>query len=317
MAGFTDRAFRDLCKRHGADVVLTEFVQSDALLRNVPRVWRSIALGKEQRPAGVQIFGARPDSMARAATLVVERLRPDFIDINCGCPARNVVEQNAGAGLMREPLLAEQITKAVVAAAGAAGLPVTAKIRLGWDTQSINAVEFAKRLAGAGVAAISVHGRTRSQGYSGSADWNAIGRVAAAVAPLPVVGNGDIRDATGALRRWRESGVAGLMVGRGALGNPWLFAEIRAALRGEPPPAPPNAAARLTAMRELAAALAATRPDAPDIRWLLPRLLPFIHSAAGARKTRAALSSCRTLADLEALTAECAGGGAGEASAGQ
>ena len=192
MAGYTDVAFRALRKRHGADVVVSEFVQSESLRRDVERVWATLDFTESQRPAGIKIFGAVPESMAAAAQLIEARLRPDFIDINYGCPARNVVEQNAGAGLMREPELAAHIAGEIVRAVP--GTPVTAKMRLGWDTASIVAEDFARRLVGEGVQAITVHGRTRSQGYSGEADWNAIARVVAAVS-VPVIGNGDIRAA--------------------------------------------------------------------------------------------------------------------------
>ncbi|MDR3229236.1 MAG: tRNA dihydrouridine synthase DusB [Puniceicoccales bacterium] len=256
MAGFTDVAFRDLCKQHGADVVVTEFVQSEALLRNVPRAWRSVDFTEAQRPAGAQLFGAKPAQMARAARLVVERLRPDFIDINCGCPAENVVERNGGAGLMRKPELAAEIVAEVVRAVP--GTPVTAKMRIGWDAASIVAEEFAWRLEDAGASAITVHGRTKVQGYGGVADWDAIARVVAAVR-VPVVGNGDIRDGATAAQRLRESGVAGLMVGRAALGNPWLFGEIKAALRGEAAPAPPTEAERWATLRHYAEILARRR----------------------------------------------------------
>lgn len=312
MSGFTGSAFRALCRAAGADVVVTEFVQSEALRRDVVRAWRDIAFDAGDRPTGIQIFGASPPSMAAAAALLAERLRPDFIDINYGCPAHNVVEHNAGARLMQTPALAAEIASAVVAAAGAFGVPVTAKIRLGWDARSRNAVEFAQMLADAGVAAVTVHGRTRAQGYSGVADWEEIGRVAAALAPLPVVGNGDLRDAAGALRRWRESGVAGLMVGRAALGNPWLFGEIKAALRGLPPPAPPTVAERWDALENYAAALVRGAPDKSNIRWLLPRLIPFTQNLAGARKLRARLARCSTLADLSSEIAAARAGTTGD-----
>lgn len=306
MAGYTDIAFRDLCKVNGADVLLTEFVQATPLVRDIERTWRMIHFTPRQRPAGIQIFGAIPETMAHAARLLEERLRPDFIDINLGCPAHKVVEQNAGAALLRTPALLQEIATAVVNAVPCT--PVTAKIRLGWDATSINATAIAHRLEDAGVRAIAVHGRTRAQGYSGEADWDAIARVAAAVT-LPVIGNGDLRDGATARKRWRGSGVSALMIGRAAMGNPWLFREIHAALCDTPPPKPPTPRERLAVLTQYARALAAhaTAPCAQegstDLRWMLPKLFPFIRGSSGARKMREKLSTCRTLAEMESLVA--------------
>jgi nifR3 family TIM-barrel protein len=301
MAGFTDPVFRSLCKRFGADVVVTEFVQSEGLVRGGERVWEPLEFSEEQRPIGMQIFGAKPEYMERAAQLIAERLQPDFIDLNFGCPAVNVVEQNAGAGLLREPELLEKIAAGVVRAVP--GVAVTAKMRIGWSGAEIVAVDVARRLEGAGVRMITVHGRTRAQGYSGQADWAEISRVAAAV-QVPVVGNGDIRDGAGAMARWRESGVAGLMVGRGAQGNPWVFAEIKAALAGQPAPVPPSDTERRAMLCTYASALVARRAEGreggtgTDIRWILTRLQPFTRGIAGGRLLRAGFSSCRTLEDV-------------------
>ncbi|MDR2863422.1 MAG: tRNA dihydrouridine synthase DusB [Puniceicoccales bacterium] len=301
MAGHTDTAFRALCKEYGADVLVTEFVQAVPLVRDVARTWHTIEFHDAQRPVGVQIFGATPDLMARAAQLLEERLHPDFIDINFGCPAHKVVEQNAGAGLLRTPALLQEIARAVVRAVPFT--PVTAKMRLGWDASSIVTVDAARWLEDAGVRAIAIHGRTRAQGYSGEADWLEIARAAAAVS-VPVVGNGDIRDAATALLRQRESGVAGLMIGRAALGNPWLFSEIKAALRNTLPPAPPTDTERMDTLmryaRILAAEAAPPRPDG-DVRWMLPRLFPLTQQIPGARKLRARLSACHTLDDILSL----------------
>lgn len=304
MAGFTDPVFRSLCKRFGADVVVTEFVQSEGLVRGGERVWEPLEFDAGQRPVGVQIFGAKPEYMERAAQQIAERLLPDFIDLNFGCPAVNVVEQNAGAGLLRDPVLLERIAAGVVRAVP--GVPVTAKMRIGWSSENIVAVDVARRLEGAGVQAIAVHGRTKTQGYSGEADWGAIARVAAAV-HVPVVGNGDIRNGTIALARWRDSGVAGLMIGRGAQGNPWVFSEIKAALAGNALPAPPTDAERRALLCEYATAMAVWRQDGreggdagvgADIRWLLTRLQPFTRSIPGGRVLRAKFSTCRTLENI-------------------
>ena len=302
MSGFTDIAFRELCKEHGADVLVSEFVQSEPLIRERERTWRDVDFTPGQRPMGIQIFGANPDSMARAAALLETRLAPDFIDINFGCPARKVVEQNAGSGLLRDLPLLEKVARAVVSAVPATS--VTAKIRLGWDSHSLVHIEAAKCLEDAGIRVLAVHGRTKSQGYSGEADWEKIGEVVRAV-QIPVVGNGDIRDAETAVRRVRETGVAGLMVGRGALGKPWLFSQIKNALSGnaESGAGTPTTEAVFSTLFRYAETLAKTRGDAgtQNIRWLLARLHPFTYGVPGGKRIRAELSSCTTLADLHAL----------------
>lgn len=302
MSGFTDIAFRELCKEHGADVLVSEFVQSEPLIRDRERTWRDVDFTPEQRPMGIQIFGANPDSMARAATLLETRLAPDFIDINFGCPARKVVEQNAGSGLLRDLPLMEKIARAVVDAVPATC--VTAKIRLGWDSHSLVHIEAAKCLEDAGIRVLAVHGRTKAQGYSGEADWEKIAEVVRAV-QIPVVGNGDIRDAETAVRRVRETGVAGLMVGRGALGKPWLFAQIKNALSGnaESGAGTPTTEAVFSTLFRYAETLAKTRGDAgtQNIRWLLARLHPFTYGVAGGKRVRAELASCTTLDDLRRL----------------
>lgn len=302
MSGFTDVAFRELCKTHGADVLVSEFVQSEPLIRDRERAWRDVDFTPTQRPMGIQIFGAIPESMAAAARLLEERLRPDFIDLNFGCPARKVVEQNAGSGLLRDLPTMEKIARAVIAAVPAT--PVTAKIRLGWDAQNIVAVDAARRLEAAGVRALAVHGRTKAQGYSGAADWEKIAEVVRAV-KIPVVGNGDIRDAATAVRRLRESGVAGLMIGRGALGNPWIFSEIKSAIAGKIVPEKPSPDEIFATLFRYAETLARTRGAGGEknIRWLLARLHPFTYGVAGGKNVRAELSRCTTPDDLAELLA--------------
>lgn len=329
MSGFTDIAFRALCKEQGADVLVSEFVQSEPLIRARERAWRDVDFTPAQRPMGIQIFGAVPASMAAAAKLLEERLRPDFIDLNFGCPARKVVEQNAGSGLLRDLPLMEKVARAVVEAVPAT--PVSAKIRLGWDSGSIVACDAARRLEDAGIRALAVHGRTKAQGYSGEADWEKIAEVVRAV-KIPVIGNGDIRDAETAVRRMRESGVAGLMIGRGALGNPWIFSRIRNALDGNAAAdssesGKPSPEVVFSAMLRYAKTLAGTRmgeaasrcfrenaecsggenssenfsAGTENIRWLLARLHPFTYGVLAGKRVRAELSSCDTLADLARL----------------
>ncbi len=302
MARHTDVAFRQLCKEQGADVMVTEFVQSEALIRDNAKAWEMVDFTEVQRPMGVQIFGATPASMAKAARLVCDRMRPDFLDLNFGCPAHKVIEQNAGSGLLRCTPLLYDLVKAVKDAIP--DVPLTAKMRLGWDHSTIVAVEVAGRLEQLGVEAIAVHGRTKEQGYSGEAHWGWIAQVAAAV-NIPVIGNGDVKDGPSALRRQSESGVSGLMIGRAALGNPWIFAQIKAALEGRAGEALIISTQQrwdcMLRLAELTIEVHASRLGSRDVRWMLDRLHPLTHGLPGGRKLRGRLRYCLTLDDLRRL----------------
>jgi len=223
MSGVTSWPFRLLCKEQGCGLVITEFVSDKAVLYDNQRTREMIRLLPEERPAGIQIFGADPDTMARAAARIVELEAPDLVDINMGCPAPKVTKGRGGSSLLKEPELAEEIIRQVVKAV--APVPVTVKMRIGWDARSINAVEMARRAEDAGAQMITVHGRTREQHYSGRADWDVIAQVAKAVR-IPVLGNGDITSPQEAEARLRSSGCAGIAIGRGSLGNPWIFRRI-------------------------------------------------------------------------------------------
>jgi nifR3 family TIM-barrel protein len=253
----------------------------------------------------VQIFGATPASMAKAARQVCDRMKPDFLDLNFGCPAHKVIEQNAGSGLLRCTPLLYDLVKAVKDAIP--DVPLTAKMRLGWDHATIVAVEVAGRLQELGVEAIAVHGRTKEQGYSGEAHWGWIAQVAAAV-DIPVIGNGDVKDGPSALLRQRESGVSGLMIGRAALGNPWIFAQIKAALEGRAEAAlETGVQARWDCMirlSELTLEVHASRLGHRDLRWMLDRLHPLTHGLPGSRKLRDRLRHCLSLDDLRRLRDE-------------
>jgi nifR3 family TIM-barrel protein len=232
MAGVTNTVFRRLCKNLGADVLTTEFVSAEGILHRNERTQRYIEFQPEERPLGVQLFGADPGRLAEAAKAVLDWVSPDFIDLNFGCPVNKVVARNGGSALLKDCPLLQKVASAVVAAARPA--PVTAKIRIGWDASSINAIQTARILEGEGISRLAVHGRTKEQGYTGLADWNVIAEVAASVR-IPVIGNGDVDSAATALTRWRESGVAGVMIGRSAMSHPWIFREIRLALEGKSP----------------------------------------------------------------------------------
>lgn len=223
MAGVTNWPFRLLCKEKGCGLVVTEFVSDKAILFDSRRTHEMIELLDQERPAGIQLFGADADTMARAAVRVVDLQRPDLIDINMGCPAPKITKGRGGSSLLKEPDTAEAIVRQVVRAV--APLPVTVKLRIGWDASSVNAVEIAQRAEAAGAQMLTVHGRTREQQYGGTADWDVIARVAATVR-IPVLGNGDVSTPQQAAHRLRTSGCAGLAIGRAAMGNPWLFGRM-------------------------------------------------------------------------------------------
>ncbi len=302
MARHTDVAFRQLCKEQGADVMVTEFVQSEALIRDNVKAWEMVDFTETQRPMGVQIFGAKPKSMAKAAKMVCERMRPDFLDLNFGCPAHKVIEQNAGSGLLRCTPLLYDLVKAVKDAIP--DIPLTAKMRIGWDYSSIVAVEVATHLEKLGVEAIAVHGRTKEQGYSGEANWDWIAQVAHAVS-IPVIGNGDIKDGPTAIRRQREAGVSGIMIGRAALANPWIFSEVKAALNGVNEQKPVVSAQQrwdvIIRLTELTIEVHASRLGSREMGWMLNRLHPLTYGLPGSRKIRDQMRTCKRLDDLRQL----------------
>ena len=240
MAGVTDLAFRTICAQMGADVTVTEMVSSRAL---VYKDKKSAALLKKT-PVGVcgaQIFGNDPAIMAEAAVMALEISGCDFLDINMGCPMPKIANAGDGSGLMRTPELAGQIVAAVVKAVA---VPVTVKCRLGWDKGNINAVDFARRMEDNGASMITVHGRTRAQLYSGTADWDAIHKVKEAVT-VPVIANGDITGGDAAKKCLRRTGADGVMIGRSSFGDPWIFAETRAFLNGAEYKGRPNLRQRI------------------------------------------------------------------------
>ncbi len=224
MEDVTYKSFRYMCKKFGADVMYTEFISSDALVRNVSKTKHKMTLFDFDRPVGIQIYGHDIDSMVVAAR-VAEEADPDFIDINMGCPVKKIVRRGAGAALLLDLPKMQKMAEAVVKAVG---LPVTAKTRLGWDETHKPIREAALRLQDAGIAALAVHGRTRSQMYNGAADWSLIGEVKSdPLIRIPIIGNGDIRSPQKAADFLRQTGVDGLMIGRPSIGRPWIFREIR------------------------------------------------------------------------------------------
>ena len=236
LAGVSDAPFRLLCREQGAASVCTELVSADGLVRGNQKTLRYLRFYPSERPMGVQLFGSDPGVMAEAARMVCDLpqdVRPDFVDLNIGCPVHKVVTREAGAALLCNLALLERVVAAVVEAST---LPVTAKTRCGWDNSRQNGTEVTKLFEGAGVVMVAMHARTRAQGFEGKADWGMI-RDAQQAVSIPVVGNGDVNSAAEALRMLEETGAAGVMIGRAAFGNPWIFRETRALLeRGESVP---------------------------------------------------------------------------------
>lgn len=247
MAGYTDRAFRlSVRGLGGLGLACSEMLNPKSVLRGGGRKRTALlATDPADTPLAYQIYGSTPALMGEAAQWLVAQ-GAAIIDINMGCPKRKIATGGSGSGLLREPSFAASVARAVVAAVR---VPVTVKIRLGWDSESVVAPDLARELEQIGVAALAVHGRTRGQGYSGSADWAEIRRVVEAVERMPIIGNGDVVTAPSALELFRQTGCAGIMIGRAALKHPWLFREIAAALRGEPIPPPPDRTERLCFMR--------------------------------------------------------------------
>ncbi len=218
MAGYTDSPFRRIVRRSGAGLVFTELISAEGIVRRNPGAMELLAFTEEERPIGIQIFGKNPAVLAEASR-IVEELQPDLIDINMGCCAPKVCSSGSGAALLSNPDLLESIARSVVQSVR---VPVSAKIRIGWDERTKNYREIISRLEGSGIAFVSVHGRTRAQKYTGSADWDIITDIAAS-SSIPVVGNGDIRSYGEAMDRLKSSGCRAVMIGRGAIGNPWIF----------------------------------------------------------------------------------------------
>jgi len=246
MAGVSEPPFRQISRRLGADILMTEFLAAEAIRRGIRKTLEGCEFAELERPIGIQIYGADVDAMARAAVIVTEVYRPDFIDINFGCPVKKVVQRNGGSGCLRDMDLVGRIIRAVVAATH---LPVTVKTRSGWSEETRQPVDIALRMQDAGAKAFTLHARTRTQMFTGSADWDEIARVVEAL-DIPVIGNGDVETADDVVRMHRHTQCAAVMVGRGAFGNPWIFRDARAKLVGEEPAQRPTPAERFTVALE-------------------------------------------------------------------
>ena len=235
MAGVSESPFRRLCRRFGADVVVTEFLSAEGIRRENEATIAKLRFGVDERPIGVQIFGSDPAAMGEAAALVTDVFAPEFIDINFGCPVKKVVRRNGGSGCLKDLSLVEGVIRAV---SRATHLPVTVKIRSGWSEELRDPVAIALRCQDAGARVLALHPRTRTQMYTGAASWDEIAAVVDAL-EIPVLGNGDIKTADDALRMREQTGCAGVMIARGSFGQPWIFTQARALLEGGEMPTPP------------------------------------------------------------------------------
>lgn len=317
LAGVSDYAFRSIARRFGAEYTVSEMVSAKALCYEqscrrapTPNRVRTAPLAdvhREELPMAVQLFGAEPKFLAEAARLLESGdylgadgdARPTAIDVNMGCPMAKVVNNGEGAALLRDPDRAAAIVRAVVSAVS---LPVTVKMRIGWDAEHVNAVDFARRMEDAGASLICVHGRTRAQLYAPSADWDAIARVKDAVS-VPVLGNGDVFCAADALRMFRETGVDGVMIARGAQGNPWIFAETVAALENRPF-APPSVRERLGLALEHASMLVRLKGERLGIAEARKHLAWYTRGLRGSASVRGRLMTVNSLDEVSALLEE-------------
>jgi tRNA-dihydrouridine synthase B len=300
MEAVTDLPFRTVCEELGAVLTFTEFLSAEALTRGarkaVDRMWPSL----DGRRFAVQIFGREPLALARAAEMAVD-VGASIVDINMGCPAKKVTAGMCGSALMREPQLAAALVDAVRRAVPPA-IPVTVKHRTGWDESSINAPEFARRLVDAGAAMITVHGRTRAQGFSGEAQLDPIAAVRASLsAQIPVVGNGDVKDVAGFRRMQAATGCDSVMIGRGAMGNPWIFRSLAAVARGEPDPGPPTLAERHGVWRRHADLCLMHAPDKMRVHELRKTLAWYSRGLRGGSHLRQRSSGTVDISELQDL----------------
>ncbi len=296
MEDVTNAPFRLLCKEFGADMVTTEFVSSDALIRFVGKTQAKLSIAEAERPVAIQIYGRDVDSMVEAAR-ICEAARPDVIDLNFGCPVKKVAGKGAGSGMLRNVPLLLAITRAVVQAVK---LPVTVKTRLGWDQDSRIIVELAEQLQDCGIAALAIHGRTRSQMYTGEADWSLIGRVKENPRmTIPIIGNGDITTPEKAREAFDRYGVDGVMVGRASIGAPWIFGEMKQYLR-EGAVTPLTVSAKMEVLRRQLRESVARLDERRGILHIRRHLAatPLFKGIPHFRETRIAMLRAETLADL-------------------
>ena len=298
MAGVSESPFRRLCRRWGADVVVTEFLSAEGIRRENEATISKLRFGDDERPIGVQIFGADPHAMGEAAAFVTDVFAPEFIDINFGCPVKKVVKRNGGSGCLKDMGLVTDVIKAVRAGTT---LPVTVKIRSGWSEEMRNPVEIALRCQDAGASVLALHPRTRAQMYTGNARWDEIAAVVQAL-DIPVLGNGDIHTAHDAFRMRQETGCAGVMIARGSFGQPWIFAQARALLNGEPMPEAPPVAERFAVAIEHARMADEYEHDPRGAAIEFRKHLGwYVKGLPGSADLRKRLHAVTSLADVEGI----------------
>lgn len=298
MAGYTDFAMRTVCREMGAEGLVTEMVSAKAVVFGDRKTIPLARVSAEECPCAVQLFGHEPEVLAEAARIVAAGVgggvAPTMIDLNMGCPVHKIVSGGDGSALMRDPALAERIVRAV---RDAVKIPVTVKIRLGWDDAHRNAPEVARAAESGGADAVFVHGRTRTQFYAGTADYRGIGEVVRAVS-LPVIGNGDVRDAEGGARLLRESGCAGIMVGRGAVGNPFLFRTLAALLSGQPLPPPPSGAEKYAVAKRQLTLAAKEKGESVAVLEARKHLGEYLRGIRGGSAARAEIFRAESAGEM-------------------
>lgn len=300
MAGVSEAPFRQICRRFGADVVVSEFLSATGISLGIERLLKDLRFEPCERPIGIQLYGAEPEVMARAAGMVSELAAPDFVDINFGCPVKKVVRNNGGSGCLKDPGLVRRIIRAV---RGATHLPVTVKIRSGWDDATRDPVAIASLCQDAGAQAVTLHPRTRAQMYAGAADWDEIARVVEAL-DIPVIGNGDIETPEDVVAMRRHTGCAGVMIARGSFGNPWIFARARDLLDGRPArPAPGPEERFVTALEHARLALRLQGESRKTVIEFRKHLGWYTRGLPGAAELRQRLFQVEAMADAEALFA--------------
>lgn len=304
MEDVTDIGFRRLCKRYGAAMVYTEFVSAEALVREVKSTISKLAISDDERPVGIQIYGRDAESMAEAAR-IVEQAGPDLIDLNFGCPVKKVAGKGAGAGMLRDVPLMLKITRAVV---DAVKVPVTVKTRLGWDSQNLIIEDLAEQLQDCGIQALTIHGRTRAQMYTGEADWTLIGRVKQNPRiHIPIIGNGDIVSPEDARLAFERYGVDAVMVGRATFGRPWIFKEMRDWLDGRPADASLDFNRKLDILEEQ---LRINVERIDEYRGILHTrrhlaATPIFKGIPNFRQTRIAMLRAETVDELTGILEDC------------
>lgn len=297
MAGVTDLPYRILAREYGAELVVSEMVSAQALVYNNQKTFQMLTLAESERPAAIQIFGHDPKVCAQAARIVFEAVSPEMIDLNFGCPTPKIVKNGDGAALMNNVRLLRQITSAVV---GAVPIPVTAKIRLGWDRDSINCVEVANALEDAGAHWITIHARTREQFYSGQAAWEWIGKVKAA-SGIPIVGNGDVFSPQDARRLLDQTRCDHVAIGRGAQGNPWIFGRVRTYLEKGELLADPTVEERIAlAIRHLRMKVD-YEGETRAVREMRPHLAWYLKGIPNSAEVRRLINTTSTVSGLESL----------------